>query len=49
LIVQLEVAVADGSLELKTNGVPSFGLAALTIVRKPLFGAKTQSDGSEFG
>jgi hypothetical protein len=40
---------AEGADALNTKSVVSLGFAALTIVRNPLFGAKTQSDGSEFG
>ena len=40
---------AEAAEALNTKSVESSGSATLTIVRKPLFGVKTQSDGSEFG
>ncbi len=41
--------VDEGADAVNTKLVASLGLAVLTIVRKPLFGWKMQSDGSEFG
>ena len=48
-IVQEASPDADGAEALNGNDVPSSGFATFTIVRKPLLGAKTQSEGSEFG
>ena len=51
LIVQLLTGgvVAEPADALKVNACVDPAGATLVIVRKPLFGAKTQSDGSEFG
>ena len=49
MIVQEVLSDSDCSEALNGNDVPSSGLATFTIVRKPLLGAKTQSEGSEFG
>ena len=49
LIVQLVSPVVAAADELNVNAVSSSGLALLTMVRNPTFGAKTQSDGAEPG
>src|SRR3954465_7503849 len=49
LIVQLVSPVVAAAEALKGKGVASFGVAFFTMVRKPTFGAKTQSDGSDPG
>jgi hypothetical protein len=49
VIVQLVSVVCDASDALKSNSCVVPAGATLTIVRKPLFGEKMQSDGSEFG
>ena len=48
-MVQLVSPLRDGSELVNVNAVPSFGEATLTIVRNPLLGATTQSEGSELG
>src|SRR6478609_5097298 len=47
LIVHCAWLSVDAPEALKTNGVPSFGFATFTIVRKPDPAVTTQSDGSE--